>query len=130
MKFFFRFIFYFAFPDSNYSPILFFQFFIIFKIPFFCIIYLFYPPFSSCLRDHKVFASFVAVPETAIDKQDGFVFWEDQVGLAGQLFVVQAVTEPLGKKILPHQHLRLGIFRADAAHVVGPGLGVVDVGHL
>lgn len=69
------------------------------------------------------------MPEAAIDKQYDFVFWENQVWLSGQVFVVQSVSEPLGKKVLPHQHFRFGVFRPDPAHIIRAGFGIVHVGH-
>lgn len=39
-------------------------------------------------------AVFVAVPEAAVDEDDGVVFGEDDVRLAGEAFVVDTVSEP------------------------------------
>jgi len=69
------------------------------------------------------------MPEAAIDRQHGVVFWENQVWFPGEFFVMQSVPEPLGKKILPYQHFWFGVFRPDPAHIVRAGFGIVHVGH-
>ena len=69
------------------------------------------------------------VPETTMHKNDGFVFGQYNIGFAGEIFYVQAVTESVCKKKLTHQHLRFRILAFYAAHIVGAGFRVVDVGH-
>lgn len=69
------------------------------------------------------------MPEAAMHKDDGFVFGEYDIGFAGEFFVVQAVAESVGMEEPPHQHLGLCVFPFDAAHIVGAGLRIVDVGH-
>jgi hypothetical protein len=40
-----------------------------------------------------VFTVFMAMPETAMNKNDRFVFWEDNIRFARKVFPVQSETE-------------------------------------
>lgn len=40
------------------------------------------PPFSAGLRDYKIFAPLVTMPETTMNKYHSFIFWEDKVWFA------------------------------------------------
>jgi hypothetical protein len=88
------------------------------------------PPFGAGFGYHKIFTAFVSVPETAVDKNYGFVFGQHNVGFSGKGFYIQPVPEPVGKQKPPYQHLRLCVFALNAAHVEGAGCFVVHVGHL
>lgn len=70
------------------------------------------------------------VPEAAVHKNHGFVFWENNVGFSGQLFNIQPVPKPIGKKEFPRQHFRLGVLRFYAAHIVASRLFIVYIGHV
>ena len=48
----------------------------------------FQPPFAAVCGRGAVLATFVAMPEAAVNEDDGFVFGQDYVGTAGQLAVV------------------------------------------
>ena len=48
------------------------------------------PPIAAGLREAEVFAVFVAVPEAAMDEDDGVVFRQDEIGTAGEGFVFRA----------------------------------------
>jgi hypothetical protein len=68
----------------------------------------------------------VAVPEAAVDKNHRLVLWQNNVGLAGELFVLRAVdgeTIAHGVQEGAHDKLGLRVFAADAAHVPGAALG-------
>ncbi len=60
----------------------------------------------------------MAVPEAAVDKDDGAIFGEDDVWGAGQGADVVAVAETGSEQSLTHFLLGLGITRADAGHIV------------
>jgi len=79
--------------------------------------------------DYKIAAAFVSVPETAVNKNYGFIFGENNVGFSGEGFYIQPVTESVGKQKLLHEHFGLCVFPFYAAHIVGAGSGVVYVGH-
>jgi hypothetical protein len=84
------------------------------------------PPFGACFRQAEVFAPFVTVPEAAVDKNHRLVIWQNNVGLAGELFVLRAVdgeTIAHGVQDGSHHALGLRVFAADAAHVPGAALG-------
>jgi hypothetical protein len=87
------------------------------------------PPFGACFGNHKIFAAFVSVPETTVNKNDGFVFGQNNVGFSGQVFYIQPVPESVGKQKPPHQYFRLCVFALNAAHVKGAGCFVVHIGH-
>ena len=46
------------------------------------------PPFAPVRGRSAVLAAFVAMPEAAVNEDDGFVFGQNDVGTAGQLAVV------------------------------------------
>lgn len=56
----------------------------------------------------------VAVPEAAVDQYQGFIGGEYQIGLAGQLPVVQAIAKALIVKQRADQQLGLGILSTDS----------------
>ena len=78
-------------------------------IPFLVFPDFFSPPFCTCLWDDKIFAPFVAVPKTAMNKDDRFVFRKDDVRFTGQVFHIYPVTETFTKKVFPDKKLWLGV---------------------
>ena len=89
----------------------------------------FSPPFCTCLWDDKIFAPFVAVPKTAMNKDDRFVFRKDDVRFTGQVFHIYPVTETFTKKVFPDKKLWLGVFCLDPGHIIAPGFLGMNVGH-
>ena len=75
------------------------------------------PKFSVGLGDSIVRAVLVAVPEAAVDEDDGAVFGEDDVGFAGEAFVVDAVAESQAPEGMTQLQLRLGGGGVDGGHV-------------
>ena len=77
----------------------------------------------------RIFTAFVPVPETAVDKDDGFVFRQYDVWLAGEAFdilpeaVACAVQHSAGK------HLGLCVLPFDSRHVPAAPLFCQTVGH-
>jgi len=59
----------------------------------------------------------VSVPETAIDKNHRFVFWQNDVRATGQRFHMQAKPEASGMQRLPDENFRLGILASYCAHI-------------
>lgn len=91
--------------------------------------YLFRPPFCARFRNHKIFAAFMSVPETSVDKNDGFVFRQNNVRFSRQGLDVYPVPEPFAEKVFPYEKLGLGVLCPDLRHIVAAGFFGVDVGH-
>ena len=114
-------------------------------IPFLVFPDFFSPPFCTCLWDDKIFAPFVAVPKTAMNKDDRFVFRKDDVRFTGQVFRIYPVTETFTKEetldilkiryilstkeVFPDKKLWLGVFCLDPGHIIAPGFLGMNVGH-
>ena len=64
-------------------------------------------------RNTKHRATFMCMPETAIDENDGFIFRQDDIGATRIAPVVDAIAETSGKQCLAHQHFRAGVFGPD-----------------
>ena len=73
--------------------------------------------------------AFVAVPETAMNEDDGLVLWQDYIGLAGKGFVLQFVAVAISVQEPAHQHLGLGVLAFNLTHVVAAGSLVVHICH-
>lgn len=74
----------------------------------------------------------MAVPETAMDKEDGIVFWQYDVGPAGQGFVLRAVDREAVAETMEHgtnTHLSLRVAPPDAGHDFGSFFRCEDVSH-
>ena len=69
------------------------QLLLLFLIPFFVALDFLFPKISIRLWHPKVFAAFVSMPETSVDKHARTVFPQHQVGMPGQPRVVEAVAE-------------------------------------
>lgn len=63
-------------------------------------------------------AVLMPVPEAAVNKNNGAVFFKDDIRFAGQFFIVNAVSETFCKKLLTEQYFRLCIGAPDPAHIV------------
>lgn len=50
----------------------------------------------------------MAVPEAAVDEDDGPVFAQYEVGMSRQARMIQPIPEASAEQELPHQHLRAG----------------------
>ncbi len=62
-------------------------------------------------------AVFVAMPEATVNKDDGVVFPQDNVGFAGKVFSVQAEAVAGAVEQGAHLQLRFRILPADLRHV-------------
>lgn len=78
---------------------------------------LFVPEGFVRFRGGGVFAAFVPVPETAVDKDHCFVFRQDDVRLAGQFLDVfpEAVARAVQHRA--DKNFRLRVFSPDSRHV-------------
>lgn len=80
---------------------------------------LLFPETGVGLWLHVLGAAAVAVPEAAVDEDDGAVLGQHEVGLAGKVPVVEPVPVPFAPQLGPHNLLRGRVPGADAGHVVG-----------
>ena len=55
--------------------------------------------------------------EATVNKDDSFVFWQNNIRLAGQVFYVEAVTKAIGVQKFPYQHFWFGIFSFNLTHI-------------
>jgi hypothetical protein len=78
---------------------------------------------------YKIPAAGVAMPKAAMNKEDGFVTGEYNIGAAGQAFYIQAVAVALGMQPAAHQHFGPGIPAFDGLHIAAAGSGIVYIGH-
>ena len=75
------------------------------------------PKFQLRLRPPRQLASLsMAVPKTSVNENDLVAAWEHQIGVPGQIFVMEFVTVPHSMDETSYQHLRLRVFRANPAH--------------
>lgn len=61
-------------------------------------------------------ATFVPMPETTMDENDGSVLWKDEVRSAGQLPVMKSIAQSPGKKKQAQGPFWPGVLSADARH--------------
>lgn len=71
----------------------------------------------------------VHVPEAAMYKYDGSIFWKGKVWLAGQCAVVQAIAKSLLMQVSAYRHLWPCILAPNAGHHSAAGFAIDDVGH-
>ena len=69
------------------------------------------------------------VPKAAVHQYDGFVFWKNDIGLAGEVFVMKRVSVSEAMQVAAHQHFRCRVLPFDPAHIVTAGLFAVYVCH-
>jgi hypothetical protein len=116
-------------PKGNYLPASLLQCSYSFSVVGYVGIYFVQPPVGAGFGYYIIFTSFVAVPEAAVYKDDGLVPGQHYIRLARHILYMQAVPVAVGVQITAHQHLGLGIFPFDAAHVIAARGLVVYVCH-
>lgn len=70
----------------------------------------------------EVLTVFMSVPKATVDEDDGAVFRQDEIGLAGQGFVFRAVHREAVAEAVEHRaqgELRLCVLSSDAGHDLG-----------
>ena len=120
----------FAFPDDDDGPAFGFQLAPGVLVTLLVPCYLGGPEVGVGFGNRVVFAVFVAVPEAAVDEDDGAVFGEDDVGFAGEASVVDAVAEAQAPEGFAEEQLRLGGGRVDGGHVLVALLWISVIRHL
>ena len=106
----------FAFPDDNDMPAGLLQRGLFFFITFNVALEFFRPEFHVRFGHRGDFAAFMAMPEAAVDENHRMPFGQNDVGMAGQLWGVEAVAEAQHVQMMTHEQFRLRVFRADFAH--------------
>ena len=86
------------------------------------------PEVGVAFRDDIFGAAAVAVPEAAVDEDDGSILGQDEVGGTGQASVVEPVAIAPAPKFIPDGPLGGRVLRADAGHAVVPLGGGQSVG--
>ena len=71
-------------------------------VALFVAFYLLLPELAIALGQYEVFAAFVAVPEAAVDKDDGPVLAQDNVGGAGEPAHVDPVAVATRVQVTAH----------------------------
>ena len=119
----------FALPDDDDGPAFGFQLApcVLVALPVPC--YLGGPEVGVGLGNRVVFAGFMAMPEATVDEDDGAVFGKDDVGLAGEAFVVDTEAEAQAPEGFAEEQLRLGGGGVDGGHVCVALGGCEGVGH-
>ena len=74
----------FALPDNDCMPAEEAELDAFLYVAMFVAFYLLLPELAITLGQYEVFAAFVSVPKTAVDKYCGFVLAQDNVGCAGE----------------------------------------------
>ena len=88
------------------------------------------PEGDVAVGDTKVLAALVTMPETAVDKYDGLVGGEDEVGGAGEVADMDAVPEAVGPEEAAHEEFGAGVFAPDTCHDAAACGGIHEVGHV
>jgi hypothetical protein len=89
-----------------------------------------FPEFRARRRVRCVPTSFMSMPETTMDKDNGLVFGQDDIRPARQVPGVKPVAKPSGMQCTPNHQLRLGVLSADPRHHPRPGLAVDSIDHV
>jgi len=71
----------------------------------------------------------MAMPKTAVDKDDCTIFAHHDVGRAGQLSHIDAETHSAGEQKPPHNPLRFCVRAMDAGHAAMTLFGREGIGH-
>lgn len=109
-----------AFPDAEHAPALRTQFGFVAGVASRVALNLRPPEVDVGFGEPIVLATLMAVPEAAVDKDDGLVFRQHYVRTAWQFADLDAETQPSGEKILPDYQFRLGILPLDRRHAAVP----------
>ena len=102
-----------SFPDNDCVPAEEAELDAFLYVALFVAFYLLLPELTIALWQYEVFAVFVAVPETTVDKYCGLVFAQDNVGCAGEPANVDPVAVTARVQVTAHEHLGLGVFALD-----------------
>ena len=68
------------------------------------------PTYPHFFRQTEVFAILMAMPETAVHKNDRAVFTQHQIRMTGQTWMVEPIAEATTKQELSHYHFGFSVF--------------------
>lgn len=105
----------FAFPHGDAMPAHFGESALLLLITFTVTVY-FRPPKVLPGLGYVTFGTVVPVPKTAVYEYACTVFTQNDVGMTGQAWMVDAIPEPFGEKIFAHDKFGPCILRADSGH--------------
>ena len=74
------------------------------------------PELDSCLRHRSFAAAGMAVPETAVDEDHGFVFGKDDIRRPRQVAAVESEAKSETVQQFSNRYFRSGISSANSAH--------------
>ena len=109
-----------SFPNDDCVPAEVAQLYAFFYVALFVALDFLFPERGVALGHYKVAAAFVAVPEAAVDEEDGAVLAQHYVGGAGQALDIYAVAVAVGMQVAAHNQLGLGVLALDARHALVP----------
>lgn len=111
-------LFQFTFPDYNHIPTLGLQLPPYFLVPFLIPPHLRHPEISVGFGDSVILAAFMTMPETAMNEDDCFVFWKNNVGRTGEVLIIHPIPKTLFPKSMTQLHLRLRIGGVNSCHIL------------
>ena len=117
-------------PDDDDLPAGLNQSVIVFLVPFAVAGYLGLPESGVGFRQYELLATFMSVPETAVDKDSCPVLAHYDVRLSRNTFDVESVSVPVRPQPFPNQYLRLGCLAADMRHAAVALCGCQYIGHV
>ena len=110
----------FAFPNDYCVPSKLAQLYSLLYVAFFVAIYFLFPKNGIAFWHNEISASFVAVPEAAVDEDGGAVFAQHNVRRAGQALDIYAVAVAPCVQVMAHNQLGLRVLALDACHALVP----------
>lgn len=116
-----------ALPDGQYPPPLAEKFLLSPPVPLNIILQLLSPEIGAGLGQRGESASFVVVPEAAMDENAGPETWQHNVWTPREVLAMQPKTITTGMQKLPHRYFRFGIPAPDAGHHSGSRRTVDDI---
>jgi hypothetical protein len=120
---------YFTFPDNKHAPARQSERLVIPSIPFDVVSELLLPKASICSWHYGVPAGRVRVPEAPADLNHCSVTRKDNIGTAGQLRVMESISESLGVQESTYQQFRLRILAPNTGHHPTSGTPIDDIRH-
>ena len=115
-------------PDDDDLPAGLNQSVIVLLVPFAVAGYLGLPKGGVGFRQYELFATFMPVPETAVDKDSRSVLAHHYVRLAGHALDIEPVPVSVRPQPFPDRYLRLGRLAVDMRHAAVALDGCQDIG--
>lgn len=116
-----------ALPDGQYPPPVAEKLLLNPPVPLYIIPEFLSPEIGASLGQRGESASFVVVPEAAMDENTGPETWQHNIRTPGEILAMQPKTISTGMQKLSHRYFRLGIPAPDAGHHSGSRRTVDDI---